>query len=319
MIIITGAAGFIGSNMLHHLNRLGRNDLVLVDDFSSETKRPNWSKAQFSELLMPREFFAWAENNITHIDYILHFGAITNYDIDDYDILKIWNVEFSQRIWSFAAKKRIPLLYCSSAGTYGKGEQGLSDDHSLIPRLRPMTLVDRSKQEFDCWVMKQQNICPPFWAAFKLFDVYGPNEKHKGKSASSAQLIYNQIIENKTIQLPLISDVGQEEREPVRDLIAVQDVCTVVTWFMNHWPASGIYNLGTGYPRPMSAIARIIAKQLKSEVPLTFSADAKVLYPNYLFDTQASIRKLRNQGYKKSFYSLEQGVKKICAAIGTDF
>lgn len=310
MIVITGAAGFIGSNMLQHLNRLGRSDLVLVDDFSSEPKRTNWCIASFNELLSPNEFFQWAENHIELIDYILHFGAITDDSIEEYSILKIWNVEYSQKLWSFATKKRIPLLYCSSAGTYGAGEQGFSDDTTKILNLRPQNLIDRSKHEFDCWVMKQ-SICPPLWAGFKLFDVYGPNETHKKNAASAIQLIYNQIIEDKKITLPIVSSNEQNKHEPLRDMIAVQDVCTVITWFMNHWPASGIYNLGTGYPRPMSAITKIITAQLKIEIPISFSSEINALFKNYLSDNQANIRKLRNQGYKKSFYSLEQGIKKM--------
>src|SRR2546423_12836884 len=186
-ILVTGAAGFIGSCMVGFLNAQGYNEIIIVDEFSKEEKKPNYESKKFIEKIERENLFNWLEENKPKIDFVFHLGARTNTTEFDYSILEYLNLNYSKKIWDYCTKEKIPLVYASSAATYGNGEFGYKDDHDILEKLRPLNPYGVSKNEFDKFVLQQTNnyrqsttdSAPPFWAGLKFFNVYGPNEYHK--------------------------------------------------------------------------------------------------------------------------------------------
>lgn len=308
MIVITGAAGFIGSCLVARLNNRGFENIIMVDDFSNEKKRRNWESKKYIDKIHRNDFFAWAEKNAQQIEFIVHLGARTDTTEFDYSIFEELNVSYSRRIWELAAKHQIPLIYASSAATYGNGEFGYSDDPILIPKLQPLNPYGKSKNEFDKWVLKQTNQ-PPFWTGFKFFNVFGPNEYHKGRMASVVFHSFNQIQENQQTKLFKSHRPDFKDGEQTRDFIYVKDVVNTIAWFMNHKPQSGIYNLGTGYARPFIALAQATFKALKLEPNIEFVDMPQDIREKYQYYTQADIRRLKRVGKAKAFRSLEISVR----------
>lgn len=308
MIVITGAAGFIGSCMVAKLNEMGRSDLILVDDFTKEIKRRNWENKQYVDKIQRDVFFPWAEANSKHIDCIIHLGARTDTTEFDYSVFEALNVEYTQRMWSFAAKKGIPLIYASSAATYGAGELGYKDDNALSYALQPLNPYGKSKNEIDKWVQKQANT-PPCWYAFKFFNVYGPNEYHKGRMASVIMHSFRQIQETGKVKLFRSHVPEYEDGEQLRDFVYVKDVVRVIYWYMTHLPQSGIYNLGTGHARSFLSLAISTFYAMGLEPNIEFIDIPEDIRDKYQYFTEAEMKKMRLTGYKKPFYSLENGVK----------
>jgi ADP-L-glycero-D-manno-heptose 6-epimerase len=307
MIIVTGAAGFIGSCMVEKLNAIGVSDVIIVDDFSAEHKRRNWESKQYADKIDRKEFFRWAQQNIPHIDFIIHLGARTDTTEFDYSVFEELNLGYSQQLWSLAAQHRIPFLYASSAATYGDGKFGYQDNEATISRIVPLNPYGKSKNEFDRWVLKQR-IVPPLWAGFKFFNVYGPNEYHKGRMASVVFHAFNQISESGEMKLFRSHRPNFKDGEQLRDFIYVRDVVTVLNWFREHIPASGIYNLGTGFARPFLALVESVFKAMQREPNITFIDIPEDIRDKYQYFTQAEMLKLRKCGYRKPFKSLEKGV-----------
>lgn len=308
MIVITGAAGFIGSCMAAKLNEMGREDLVLVDDFSKEAKRRNWENLSYLDKINRDDFFTWAEQNVNRVECIIHLGARTDTTEFDYSVFEVLNVYYTQRIWTFAARNGIPLLYASSAATYGAGELGYVDDDSLAYKLNPLNPYGRSKNEIDKWILKQA-LQPPYWYGFKFFNVYGPNEYHKGRMASVIFHSFNQIRETGKVKLFRSHRPDYADGMQLRDFVYVKDVVRVLYWFMTHHPQSGIYNLGTGQARPFLALAEATFKAMGLEPNIEFVDMPEDIRDKYQYFTEASMRKTRSVGFKRSFYSLEDGVK----------
>lgn len=308
MIVITGAAGFIGSCMAAKLNEMGRDDLILVDDFTKENKRVNWETKRYLDLVQRDVFFSWAENNACNIDFIIHLGARTDTTEFDYSVFEELNVSYTQRVWNFAAKHQIPLVYASSAATYGAGELGYKDDNDLAYRLQPLNPYGKSKNEIDKWVLKQPNT-PPFWYAFKFFNVYGPNEYHKGRMASVILHSFHQIRETGKVQLFKSHRPDFEDGMQLRDFVYVKDVVRVIYWYMQHLPASGIYNLATGCARPFLVLATSTFQAMGLTPNIQFIDMPDDIRDKYQYFTEADMRKMRHIGYRKPFYTLENGVK----------
>ncbi len=308
MIVITGAAGFIGSCMVAKMNEMGRTDLILVDDFTKERKRRNWEGKQYVDKIARELFFQWAEQNVSHIELIIHLGARTDTTEFDYTIFQELNVAYTQRVWSFAAKHSIPLVYASSAATYGDGSLGYLDEESLSYRLQPLNPYGRSKNEIDKWVQKQ-TITPPCWYAFKFFNVYGPNEYHKGRMASVILHAYHQIEETGQVKLFRSHRPDYADGAQLRDFVYVKDLVRVIYWYLHHWPKSGIYNLGTGLARSFTALANSTFHAMGLEPHVEFVDMPEEIRDKYQYFTQADMCKMRSVGYKKTFYSLENGVK----------
>ncbi len=251
-IIITGAAGFIGSCLVSFLNEKKFFNLILVDDFSEDIKYSNLTGKKFLIKIERNKFFNWLENTQLKCDFVFHIGARTDTTEFDYAIHEELNLNYSKLVWQYCAKQNIPLVYASSAATYGSGEFGYDDDHKIISSLQPLNPYGVSKNEFDKWVIQQTahnnhssgTGSPPFWAGLKFFNVYGPNEYHKGRMASVIFHAFNQVQTIEKVKLFKSHRNDFEDGNQLRDFIYVKDVLDVCYWLMEHQPTSAIYNVG---------------------------------------------------------------------------
>lgn len=308
MIVVTGAAGFIGSGLVSRLNREGHTDLLLVDDFSRHEKDPNLEGKRFAENIERSLFEKWLKNNPGKVHFIYHIGARTDTTEFDKSIFDELNVNYSKMIWNYCTENRVPLIYASSAATYGLGEFGYEDSHDIIPKLKPLNPYGDSKNDFDIWVLEQQNT-PPFWAGLKFFNVYGPNEYHKGRMASVIFHAFNQISSTGEMKLfrshnPHYTDGGQ-----LRDFVYVKDVLEVCLYLKEAQPASGIYNLGSGKARTFLDLANNTFNALNKEPKIDFIDTPADIRNKYQYFTEANMGKLIRSGYTKPFHSLEEGVE----------
>jgi len=313
-IVVTGAAGFIGSCMVQSLNDKGFENLLLVDDFGIESKRKNWEGKKYWEVLERHSFFEWLELHKPSIDLIIHLGARTDTTEFNYAIHEALNLEYSKTIWNYSVDNKIPLIYASSAATYGSGEFGYNDDHSVVEKLQPLNPYGISKNEFDKWAL-QQNDTPLFWTGLKFFNVYGPNEYHQGRMASVIWHSVNQIKTNGVVKLFRSHRPDFKDGEQLRDFIYVKDVIKVINWMSelmleNNWKGinKGLYNLGTGKARSFYDLAAFSFKGLDLKPNIEFIDMPLDLRARYQYFTEANMQKLRNAGYKEHFYTLEDGV-----------
>ncbi len=307
MIVITGAAGFIGSNMIAKLNSEGYIDLVLVDDFSNEEKNKNLQNKTFSEKIDREIFFSWLDKNYQQVDFIFHIGARTDTTEFDRKVFDKLNLGYSKMMWEACTKYSIALIYASSAATYGLGEHGYNDDHEIIEKLKPLNPYGESKNEFDKWVINQQQ-APPFWAGLKFFNVYGPNEYHKGRMASVIFHSYQQIQKNGKVKLFRSHNPEYKDGEQKRDFIYVKDIVDVLFFLMETQENSGIYNLGTGNARTFLDLVRAIFKSTGIKESIEFIDTPEDIRDKYQYFTEARMKKLYEIGYIIPFSTLEQGV-----------
>lgn len=307
VIVVTGAAGFIGSCMVGYLNLKGYSNLVLVDDFSKTAKEPNLSDKKYLEKIERDVFFEWLQNHRPNIAFIFHLGARTDTTEFDYSIHQRLNVEYSQKIWNYCVIHSIPLVYASSAATYGSGELGYDDSHELPFQLQPLNPYGVSKNEFDKWVL-HESMHPPFWAGLKFFNVYGPNEYHKGRMASVIWHSFNQIRDQGYVKLFRSHRPDFKDGQQLRDFIYVKDVIKVCYWLMEHQPASGLYNLGTGQARSFEDLVKATFAGLGKDPQIQFIDMPEDIRDKYQYFTEANMSKLKSAGYTESFYSLEDGV-----------
>lgn len=306
-ILLTGAAGFIGSYLLGFLNEKGFTDIIIVDDFSDEDKWFNFDAKQFASRVEREELFDWLAATDRGIKAVFHLGARTDTTEFDYSIHEKLNLEYSKKIWQYCAEKRIPLVYASSAATYGAGESGYKDDHALPAILKPLNPYGVSKNEFDKWAL-QQSMTPPFWAGLKFFNVYGPNEYHKGRMASVIFHAYNQIRKTGKVKLFRSHKPEFRDGEQLRDFIYVKDVAAVCLWLMEHQPGSGLYNVGTGKARTFNDQVRAIFTSLDLPTQIEYIDTPADIRDKYQYYTEADMSKLRQAGYDQPFSSLEEGV-----------
>ncbi|TMI96233.1 MAG: ADP-glyceromanno-heptose 6-epimerase [Bacteroidetes bacterium] len=317
VILVTGAAGFIGSCVVGYLNRKGYHNIIIVDEFDDENKKPNYEDKKIIARVDRNELFDWLNDHPMKIDLVFHLGARTDTTEFDYAILEKLNVDFSKKIWKYCTEKNIPLVYASSAATYGDGELGYKDDHELPYKLNPLNPYGKSKNEFDKWAIGKsqeptagsRKLAPPFWAGLKFFNVYGPNEYHKGRMASVIFHSFNQIKSSGKVKLFRSHKSGYKDGEQLRDFVYVKDVVDICYWLMNEKPASGLYNLGTGKARTFKDLVTAIFKSLGKEPVIEFIDTPLDIRDKYQYFTEADMNKLRNAGYKEDFYSLEEGVE----------
>src|SRR4051812_3946793 len=307
VIVVTGAAGFIGSCLTGYLNAKGFNKLILVDDFGEEDKRPNLQEKKFIEKIERENFFNWVQEYGTPVDFIFHLGARTDTTEFDYSIHQHLNVDYSQKIWSYCTEKKIPLVYASSAATYGNGEAGYKDDHSVVDDLHPLNPYGISKNEFDKWALRQHD-APPFWAGLKFFNVYGPNEYHKERMASVIFHAYHQILSSGFVKLFKSHRADFADGEQLRDFIYVKDILKVCFWLMQRQPASGLYNLGTGEARAFKDLVKATFAGMDQEPKIQYIDMPEDIRERYQYFTEADMHKLHDAGYHEQFYSLEEGV-----------
>lgn len=308
MIAITGAAGFIGSVVAGFLESTYSGQLVLVDDFSRSEKSANFMRRHYHSLIQRDQFPAWLSENHALIESVIHLGARTDTTEFDVEIFNKLNLNYSKQIWELCTRHKIPLIYASSAATYGAGEQGYDDDHRLIEKLHPLNPYGDSKQEFDKWVLKQP-ACPPAWYGLKFFNVYGPNEYHKGRMASVIFHAYNQIKNNGVVRLFRSHRADYSDGGQLRDFIYVKDVAQVISFLSQKTAPSGIYNLGTGQARTFYDLACATFAALNLNPEIDFIDTPIDIRDKYQYFTEANMQKLRLAGYDKPFSSLESGVE----------
>lgn len=307
-IIVTGAAGFIGSCLVGKLNNKGYKDIVLVDDFSQVRKEKNYVRKAWTEKVERDLFLDWFEAHAFEVDFVFHLGARTDTTEQDRSVFERLNVNYSKAVWNACARHQVRLIYASSAATYGLGEHGYSDDHQVVDKLKPLNPYGESKNEFDQWVLSQTTT-PAFWAGFKFFNVYGPNEYHKGRMASVIFHAYHQIKTTGMVKLFRSHHPDYKDGEQLRDFIFVKDVADVLFYMMRRGEASGLYNLGTGNARTFLDLARATFRAMDIPENIVFIDTPEDIRDKYQYFTEAKMDKLRNAGYDNDFYSLEEGVE----------
>jgi len=308
MIVVTGAAGFIASVLTGALNDEGENDLVLVDKFDNEAKMKNLNNKAYSQLIERDVFIEWFEKNAEDVEFIFHIGARTDTTEFDKKIFDKLNLNYTKSIWNICAENNIPMVYASSAATYGDGELGYDDNHDIVEKLKPLNPYGDSKNDFDKWALKQDKK-PPFWYGLKFFNVYGPNEFHKGRMASVIFHAYNQIKETGGMKLFRSHRPDFKDGEQLRDFVYVKDVVEVMLFFYEFEGESGLYNLGTGTARSFLDLTKATFKAMGVKENISFVDTPEDIRDKYQYFTEANMQKLLNQGYAVPFYDLESGVE----------
>lgn len=307
MIVITGAAGFIGSCVAKYFSAQQMQEIVLVDDFTNSIKDKNTADL-INVLKIERDrFFSWAiDKPITHV---VHLGARTDTVESDYEIFRVLNFEYSKSMWELCVAKKATLIYASSAATYGDGLFGYEDSHQVVDQLKPLNAYGRSKNDFDKWVIKQESR-PKHWYGLKFFNVYGPNEYHKGRMASVVFHAFNQIQATGKLKLfrshnPKFADGGQ-----MRDFIYVKDIVQVISYLLRSMAEDGIYNLGSGKARTFNDLASAVFSALNLPKEIEFIDTPTDIREAYQYFTEAKMEKLLDiGGYQQAFSSLESGIQ----------
>lgn len=307
ILVITGAAGFIGSCLLAQYARKNTHHIIAVDDFTIEKKQANFIHTTDTEFIDREVFLEWFSGHASQVDGVLHIGARTNTTEQDLEILGHLNLHYSMRIWDLCTEHQIPMIYASSAATYGNGEHGYVDDHDLIPSLKPMNPYGQSKQDFDLWVLAQEKT-PPFWAGLKFFNVYGPNEYHKGRMASVVMHTFNQIQATGSMSLFRSHKADVADGYQSRDFVYVKDVVRVIEFLLEQKPKSAIYNLGSGVANPFIDLARYTFEAMGKDPKISFIDTPIDIRETYQYYTCASMDKLHEAGYSQAFHSLKEGV-----------
>ena len=306
MIIVTGAAGFIGSYLIRKLNEENFNAIIAVDKFDDPIKNKNLDGLRVQERVDLDEFLPWLDRNNELSEFIFHLGAITDTSESDKQHLNQFNTQYTKDIWTHCVQYQIPLVYASSAATYGLGEIGYDDAEALIPKLKPLNPYGQSKQDFDVWALQQKEK-PFFWVGLKFFNVYGPNEYHKTRMASVIWHTFNQVQKTGTMKLFRSHNPKFKDGEQMRDFVYVKDVADVCIFLMHHRKNSGIYNLGSGKARTFLDLTRAVFKAFNKPESISFIDTPVDIRDKYQYFTEAKMDKLKRIGYSKPFYSLEDG------------
>ena len=307
MIVITGSAGFIGSCLVSKFNSEGINNLILVDDFSKTEKENNYHTKIFYQKVERKHFLEWFDKNYNIVDYVLHIGARTDTTEFNVALFNELNVDYTKTIWTICSNHSIPLIYASSAATYGLGENGYDDDESKINLLKPLNPYGDSKNEFDKWALTQSQT-PPSWQGLKFFNVYGPNEYHKSRMASVIFHAFNQIKQTGKVKLFKSHNIKYIDGGQLRDFVYVKDVVDVIWFLYSKKSKSGIYNLGSGKARTFLDLAKATFKALDKTEEIEFIDTPIDIRDKYQYFTEANMSKLIGIGYHQPFTSLEDGV-----------
>ncbi len=308
MIVVTGAIGFIGSAFVSILNQMGYTDIIVVDDFYQWKKEKNLKGKRVHDWVHRDLFVSYFEKQAAQVDMVFHLGARTDTISEDVAVFNALNLDYSKALWKVCTAHAIPFIYASSAATYGDGQLGFSDAHDVVPHLRPLNAYARSKQEFDLWALEQKDT-PPHWYGLKFFNVYGPNEYHKGRMASVIFHAWHQIRQTGKLKLfkshrPDYKDGGQ-----LRDFIYVRDVIRMVWDISSYRPASGLYNVGTGQARTFEDLGRATFDAMGIQPDITYIDIPEDLRDKYQYYTQADMSKWSDAGLPLPQMTLEQGVE----------
>jgi len=306
MIIVTGAAGFIGSCLIKRLNQDRFHAIIAVDHFGDPAKAKNLAGAKIQEFVERDTFMSWLDARHELVEFIFHIGAKTDTSEFDTDLLNRLNTQYSKDIWTRCVQYQIPLVYASSAATYGLGESGYDDDESRIGQLKPLNPYGQSKQDFDVWALAQKDK-PFFWAGLKFFNVYGPNEYHKGRMASVIWHAFLQIAKTDEMKLFRSHHPSFKDGEQMRDFVYVKDVVEVCIFLMHLRRHSGIYNLGSGKARTFVDLTRAVFQAMGKPEKISFIDTPADIRDKYQYFTEANMKKLLSVGYAKPFHTLEEG------------
>ena len=316
MIVVTGAYGFIGSCLVGFLNEKGITDIIAVDDFSKTEKEPNLVGKHIAQRIERSEFIDWFSNNTHSVSFVFHLGARTDTTEFDYTILEKLNLEYSKDVFNICIKHSIPIIYASSAATYGAGELGYDDhDPSVSEHLKPLNPYGISKNEFDKWVFEtmhnNKELATAHWFGLKFFNVYGPNEYHKGRMASTIFHFFNQIESKGEVSLFKSHRPDYQDGEQMRDFVYVKDVLKVMWFLFQNHPTvhSGIYNLGTGKARAFNDVVKNVFKNVHKPLTINYIPTPEDIRDKYQYFTEATMDKLHTEGYAENFYSLEEGIE----------
>ena len=310
MIIVTGAAGFIGSRLARRLNLDNYNDLVLVDDFSRSDKNSNHDLLKCTQKVDRSEFPLWLRENENQVQFIFHLGARTDTTEQDVELFDKLNLNYSKKIWNLCVEFGIALVYASSAATYGDGSLGYSDSHDVIEGLKPLNPYGKSKNDFDKWALRQSRT-PYFYCGLKFFNVFGPNESHKSRMASVVLHTYRQVLETGKMKLFRSHREDYKDGHQTRDFVYVDDVCDVCMYMMQNRlrVESGIYNLGSGKGRTFLDLVNATFSAMGREPQIDFIDTPEDIRDTYQYFTEADLSKLRDSGYATEFTTLENGIK----------
>ena len=311
MILVTGGAGFIGSNICADLEAAGARDIVVADTLGHEDKWRNIAKRNLRDLIFPDEIEPWLAGR-PRLDAVIHLGANSSTTARDGDAVVRSNLRLSMRLWDWCAATSTPLVYASSAATYGDGTEGFADDAAsgALARLRPLNLYGWSKHLFDRWAVDRaaEGHAPPQWAGLKFFNVFGPNEAHKGDMRSLVAKATPRIAAGERIALFRSHRPGIADGEQMRDFVYVKDCGAVVAWLLDHPGTSGLFNLGTGRARSFRDLMLAVGRALGVEVAIDYADMPEAIRGQYQYFTEARMEKLRDAGFTGAFGSLEDTV-----------
>jgi ADP-L-glycero-D-manno-heptose 6-epimerase len=313
MYVVTGGAGFIGSNLLAALEERGDGELVVVDRLRSNDKWRNIAKREIAEIVAPERLFDFLAENHRKIKMVFHMGAISSTTETDADLIVSNNFQLSSLLFDWCTKHKVRLVYASSAATYGDGTQGFDDDFGVAPlsHLQPLNAYGWSKHLFDRRVARKvadKAPLPPQWAGLKFFNVYGPNEYHKGGQQSVVSQIYPQAMSGAPAHLFRSHNPNYEDGGQMRDFVWVGDVVSVMMWLLDHEGVNGLFNLGSGHARSFLDLANAVYRSAGKEPYIKFVDTPVAIRDKYQYFTEARMGRLKASGYDKPFTSLEDGV-----------
>jgi ADP-L-glycero-D-manno-heptose 6-epimerase len=317
MIVITGGGGFIGSVLAAQLNDAGRADIVIVDRFGSDDKWRNIAKRDFFEIVPTAELFSWLDRFGAEVEVIFHLGANSSTTATDADEMIAGNLNCSIALWRWCSAAKRPLIYASSAATYGDGSAGFDDagDMAAYKRLRPLNLYAWSKHAFDLWALRQAAAgqAPPHWVGLKFFNVFGPNEYHKGDMMSLVVKNYRRVAAGETVQLFRSHRPDYRDGEQLRDFVYVKDCAAAMLWLWRRRGDSGIYNLGTGAARSFRDLIEALGAACRVAPKIEYIDIPPAIRPSYQYFTEAKMSRLRQAGYNARFTPLEDAVRDCVA------
>lgn len=313
MIVVTGGAGFIGSNIVATLEECGKYTLAVCDRLDTDEIQQNIAKRDLAHLLEPEQLPVFLEKNKNTIEAIVHMGAVSSTTTDDVELILNSNVRLSKDLWLWCAENEVRFIYASSAATYGNGSQGFVDDESLesLAALTPMNLYGWSKHYFDRWALRMVadgHVYPPQWVGLKFFNVYGPNEEHKGAQKSVVSHIFPTARSGESVSLFKSHNPDYPDGGQMRDFVWVGDCADVVLWLLENPNVNGLFNCGTGKARTFSDLAHAVFAALDQEPKISYRPTPENIRDRYQYFTQADMSRLKAAGYTKPFTTLEDGV-----------